>query len=334
MYKSFTSNLSCDKAQTAMNQKQVTNQPANLKLIIHNSYTHNSREVLMYTNYLSRSMNRRLVPTPVLLLMFLLLAAIFWIAGCDKETPTAISTKQPSEFRSGTTGEEYLISILDEIDNITEYVLRNGNTSQQMMTLNELSSTLPAKERKMVLSSGTIDTTYIYGEITKDGYGAVVTEKHAYPKGILLITVRKTYGKPPAAVVSESKKFITQHDFLNDSTQQSTVTEVYGLSIDTIVTHVLRNDVVETYTFRLPVITSVLNPQDGSIRTTTRYGGAGAVYSEVRDGNNNLIQVRITSGGTEGEVITYTEYPDASWRNVKVIGQADGSILREITSGP
>ncbi|MBI5021783.1 MAG: hypothetical protein HZB59_10115 [Ignavibacteriales bacterium] len=290
----------------------------------------------MCTHYFSRSMNRRLASatSPVLLLIFLVLGAILWIAGCNKDTPIAVTTKPPLEVQSGTTGEEFLISVLDEIDNITEYVLRNGNTSQQKMTLNELSSALPTKQRKMVVSSTTIDTTYIYGEVTKDGYCAVVTEKHAYPKGILLITVRKTYGKPPIAIVSETKKFISEQDFLNDTTQQSTISEVYGLSIDTIVTHVQRNGVVETYTFRLPVITSILNPQDGTVRVTKRYGGSGAVYSEVRDGYNNLIQVRITSCGPEGEVITYTEYPDASWRNVKVFGQSDGSILREITSGP
>jgi len=32
--------------------------------------------------------------------------------------------------------------------------------------------------------------------------------------------------------------------------------------------------------------------------------------------------------------VTYTEFPDGSWRNVRSIGQANGSILREITSGP
>lgn len=290
----------------------------------------------MYTQYFSRSMNRRLATatSPILLIAFLVLAAILWFAGCNKDTPTAVTTKPPSEIQSGTTGEEFLISVLDEIDNITEYVLKNGNLSQQKITLDNLSSALTSKQQKMVLSSTTADTIYIYGEITKDGHGAVVTERHAYPKGILLITVRKSYGKPPTAVVSETKKYITREDFLNDTTQQSTITEVYGLSSDTIVTHVLRNGVIETYTFRLPVITSVLNPQNGTIKITKRYGGAGAVYSEIRDGNDNLIQVRITSGGSEGEVITYTEYPDASWRNIKVIGQADGSILREITSGP
>lgn len=268
--------------------------------------------------------------------IFFLMAAglcvLISVPGCDRENQVS-SPPESAEFRPEMTGEEYLIAVLDEIDEITEYVLRNGRSSAQRMTLDQLNSSLPQREKKMVLSSTNTDTTYVYGEVTDEGYGAVVTEKHAYPKGILLITVRKSYGKPPSSVVSETKKYVSEDDFQNDTTQQSTMTEVYGLSADTIVTHVERNGLLETYTFRLPVITRTTNSQDGTIRVTTRYGNLGSVYSEVRDGDNNLVQVRSSSGAADGGVITYTEYPDSSWRRVRVIGLADGSVFHEITTG-
>src|SRR5207249_2986398 len=102
-------------------------------------------------------------------------------------------------------------------------------------------SSLPPKERRLIVSSTESDTLYIYGELTPEGYGAVVTERHAYPKGILLITVRKVFGKPPTSIVTQTRRYISNSDFLNDTAQQSNITEIYGLSSDTIVTHVLRN---------------------------------------------------------------------------------------------
>jgi len=146
--------------------------------------------------------------------------------------------------------------------------------------------------------------------------------------------VRKSYGKPETRIVTETKRYITFQDFLNDTSQQSNITELYGLSTDTLVTHVNRNGTIETYTFRLPVITRVTNPVDGSVRVTTRYGAAGTVRSEVRDGSGNLIQIRETYGDSTGALTTYTQFADSSWRNVRTLGLANGSVHHDITSGP
>jgi len=255
--------------------------------------------------------------------------------GCQKSSsPTSPADDKTSVFTFESTGEEFLISALDEVESIADYALRAGKVTNGKLDLNTISSSLPSKDKKQLISAVQTDTTYIYGEVTSEGYCAVVTERHTYPKGILLITVRKSYGKPPTKIVTETKRYITYQDFIKDTSQQSNITELYGLSSDTLVTHVTRNGVVETYTFRLPVITRVTNPVDGSVRVTTRYGAAGTVRSEIRDGNGNLIQFRQTYGEEEGGIVTYTEFPDGSWRNVRSIGQANGSILREITSGP
>jgi len=114
---------------------------------------------------------------------------------------------------------------------------------------------------------------------------------------------------------------------------KANVTEVYGLSRDTIVTHVLRNGILETYTFRLPVVTRIVNPGDGSVRITSRFGSSGAVVSEVRDGSGTLIQHRSSSGLADGSIVSYTQFADSSWRSVRTVGRSDGSVFREVTSG-
>jgi hypothetical protein len=275
-------------------------------------------------------MERRAAAAAGPIFIAVVLSAFAWFAGCSANAPESpASPERPAQFES--TGEEFLISALDELERIADLA---GVQSRQTIDLRSISSLFPSRGAKRLIAATTTDTTFIYGEVTPGGYGAVVTERHAYPKGLLLITVRRSYGKPPARVVTETKRYISFPDFLNDSTQQSNITELYGLSSDTIVTHVTRNGILETYTFRLPVITRVTNPVDGSVRVTLRYGSGGSVRSEIRDGDGNLVQFRDTYGDSTGAITTYTEFADASWRNVRTLGQSDGSVLRDITSGP
>jgi hypothetical protein len=284
------------------------------------------------------------------------LLILVFVGGCERGNqltqPTELPEIPPLEFEA--TGEDFLISAIDEIHAIADWTnfTRTGSSaittglserSEAKSTVGmsipqvfgrdqNLAPALPSKENKMVLSKTATDTIYIYGEVTPDGYGAVVTERYARPKGLLLITVRKSHGKENGHIITQTKRYISYAHLLNDNPQQTNVTELFGLSADTIVTHVLRNGTLETFTFRLPVITRVVNPQDGSIRVTTRYGANGYVISEVRDGNGSLIQLRRNSGQADGSLVTRTEFPDSSWRQVRTVGQVDGTILREVTS--
>lgn len=247
------------------------------------------------------------------------------IGGCERENeltqPTNLPDVPPLEYEA--RGEDFLISAIDEIHAIADWTNFSRIGARR---------DLPPRDNKLILLKTATDTVYIYGEITPDGYGAVVTERYTHPKGLLLITVRKSYGNENGHIVSQTKRYVSYADFQNDNPQQTNVTELFGLTADTIVTHVLRNGTLETFTFRLPVITRVVNPQDGSIRITTRYGANGYVISEVRDGNGNLIQRRRSNGQADGSLVTRTEFPDASWRQVRTVGQGDGTILREVTS--
>ena len=256
-----------------------------------------------------------------------LLALTFSACEMRLQIPSQSNTPDISPYQFEATGEDYLISALDEVQNIADWSdsFQNGLSAR----LSELSST--GKSALLIVTS--TDTIYIYGQVITGGYGAVVTERYARPKGLLLITVRKTYGKANGHIVTETKRYASYADHRNDNPQQTNVTEMYGAHSDTIVTHVLRNGTLQTYTFRLPVITRVVNPQDGSIRVTSRYASNGEIHSKVTDGNGNLVQLRRTYGQTDGSTVTRTEYPDGSWTQVRTRGQADGTVLRETTSG-
>ncbi|MCX6132610.1 MAG: hypothetical protein NTU47_02255 [Ignavibacteriales bacterium] len=257
-----------------------------------------------------------------------ILAALTLIA-CEMRLQIPSSTNAPDipPYEFEATGEDFLISALDEVQAIADWSdsFRNGPSARL--------SGNPAPGNKTILSITSTDTVYIYGQIIPGGYGAVVTERYARPKGLLLITVRKTYGKANGHIVTESKRYASYADHLSDNPQQKTVTEMYGTQTDTIVTHVLRNGTLQTYTFRLPVVTRVINPQDGSIRITSRYASNGKILSKVTDGDGNLVQLRSSYGQSDGSTITRTEYPDGSWSQVRTHGEADGTVTRETTSG-
>lgn len=258
-------------------------------------------------------------------LIVLLAGAI--LAGCSNNHNTqATAPAELSALTFEVTGEDFLIAALDELQLLAEWA---GSSSGSVGQKGLLSSGL----RIPILSKTSSDSVYVYGRLTTEGYGAVVTERHAYPKGILLITVRTTHGKENGHIVTETKRYISAQDFENDEPEQYSTTEVYALSSDTIVTRVARNGILETFTFRLPVITRTINTADGSVRSTIRYGLDGRIISEVVDATNTLIERRANYGEPDGSVFTQTDYPDGSWRTVRTLGQADGSVLRETTSG-
>ena len=251
------------------------------------------------------------------------------LAACEMrlQIPSSSNGHDLPVYEFEATGEDFLISALDEVQAIADWSpsFTNGLGGR-------ISDADAAGKKREAVVTGT-DSVYIYGEVIPGGYGAVVTEKYARPKGLLLITVRKTYGKGNGHIVTETNRYASHADHLSDNPQQTNVTELFGLQTDTIVTHVLRNGTLQTYTFRLPVVTRVISPQDGSIRATSRYGVNGQIISKTVDGDGNLVQLRRSYGQIDGSTITRTEYPDDSWRQVRTRGESDGTVTRETTSG-
>ncbi len=237
------------------------------------------------------------------------------LAGC-MDPPLQSSGGSPEEFSSPApeSPEGLVIGLLDELEDIADglpsgRLYGSGNT--------------------LVLRKGASDTTFIYGALTADGYGAVVTERHTFPRGIPLITVRSSYGKEGNTIVSEVRRYTSQAALLSKVPEQTVLTEVAGLSRDTILTHVTRNGRIETYTFRLPVETAALASDPESTRRTSRFALNAEILVETRDGNGTFLQRRRHTTLPDGSLITRTEYADGSWRQSRTVGRADGTILHE-----
>ena len=249
-------------------------------------------------------------------LVTLVVAAFVIAAGaCNRSGPTVPEgdSRLPA-FENAETPEHILIAALEELDFIADW---RG----------------PAGIPPLVLARTAADTTFVYGELTAGGYGAVVTERHTYPKGLLLISVRRTYGREEGRIVSEASSYISFQSLAEGDPQQSIITELYALSDDTIVTHITRNGLLESYTFRLPVITTQLGSSPGLTRVVSRHGRQGRIVVETRDGNGALIQERTSWGESDGSLFVHTAYPDGSWRRSRTLGSGSGSILREIHTG-
>lgn len=246
-------------------------------------------------------------------------AFVISLPGCRRDSSQLTEPPAAPGTETEETGEQLMCEAVDAMTSISEWTGYSGSQ--------------PAQERVPAGSDNiAADSVFVYGTVTPAGLGVVVTERHTRPKGLLLITVRKSYGIP-GRIVSEVAQFDSYEGFRAGRASQTTVTEVCPASRDTIVTHVLRNGVTETYTFRLPVVTRVDNQVAGTVRITSRYASAGAVVTEVTDENQTLIRRTTNSALSSGALCTRTDLPDGSWKIVTSLGNADGSVSRETLSG-
>ncbi len=247
------------------------------------------------------------------------LTLLLLLPGCSPETLHPTDPGSTDVIETPETGEQLLFDAIDEMTAIADWTGAIGSAPAEGAVTPEF--------RKL---SG--DSVFVYGTVTPDGLGAVVTERHTHPKGILLITVRTSYGTP-GRIVSDVKQYDSYENFRAGQPAQTTVTEVRPAGRDTITTYVLRNGITETYTFRLPVVTRVTNETANTVRITSRYASGGAVVSEVTDENQSLIRRTTNSALATGALQTRTDLPGGAWRVVTSLGRPDGSILRETVSG-
>src|SRR5258708_1715480 len=140
-----------------------------------------------------------------------LAALAVWCGGCTKDSAPAPAVDQKASPQTESPGAEFLIGLLDELSAIAGAGTHEpvGSTAARHPGFPNGMSGNPGK---LVIASAATDSTFVYGEVTPDGFGAVVTERHQYPKGLLLITVRKTHGIPQGGIVSETRKYISFED--------------------------------------------------------------------------------------------------------------------------
>ena len=166
---------------------------------------------------------------------------LFALAGCDPQPTQPTATKTPQQLPFDPTGEDLLIDALKELHTIADWAESSVGSSGEPVGSD--------RTTRSFLFKHMADTVLIYGEDV-GGVGAVVTERHTYPKGLPLISVRRTYGGGSGETVSELSRYISHQDFADDRPEQYIRTEIHGLSDGRILTHVERNGLFETYTFR------------------------------------------------------------------------------------
>jgi hypothetical protein len=246
---------------------------------------------------------------------FLLVLVAAILAGCNKDlVDSPVDPGRDTSILPVDTPQDLLVAAIQTIEDLADW-----SGPARFVT----------SAGKRVLLKTDADTTYIYGALTQEGYGAVVTEKHTYPKGIPLITVTKSYGNAAGRIVSEVNRYISRGTFLDDEPASSSRTELYALYRDTIITYIRRNGVQETYTFRLPVVTGTIASTLEATRQTIRFAREYKIVVETRDGTGALLQTRENSAMPDGSLITFTRYSDGTWKSARTLGRADGSILRE-----
>lgn len=248
------------------------------------------------------------------IVVLLILAGVL-LAGCRRDaTDSTVNPSDDPNILPTESPQDLLIAAIKTVEELADW------TGPARFT---------GSNSRDVLSKTTDDTTFIYGEVTDEGFGAVVTERHTYPRGILLITVTKSYGNAAGRIVSEVKRYVSRETFLNDDPASWSRTELYALTRDTIITYVSRNGLQETYSFRLPVVTGTIAASPEATRQNVRFARDHKIVTETRDGNGTLLQTRENSAMPDGSLITFTMYSDGTWRSSRTLGRSDGSILRE-----
>ena len=195
----------------------------------------------------------------------------------------------------------------------------------------------------------TADSIWIYGDTLTGGIGVVVTEKHSYPKGLLLITKNYKYGigsiggQDYPRIASITEKFISWDQYNSNTPETKVETELYAED-DNIVTHIKRynkNGFVtrETYTFKEPIVTI-----DRGLKVVRKGNGTtGEILTLTYDANSGKLLTARSYGNASGDYddgaffTKLTEYdpnqpPLRVLRETKVVtlGKPNGEIWKII----
>jgi hypothetical protein len=99
-----------------------------------------------------------------------LLTIAFFIFSCSNPTTSDFNAKTTDE----DTPEALVIDALKNFEEVHEWIIAGKpfGKSNALLKVDQINA----------------DSTWIYGDTLTGGVGVVITEKHSYPKGLLLIT--------------------------------------------------------------------------------------------------------------------------------------------------
>lgn len=260
----------------------------------------------------------------------ILLSLALFLFSCSKPTDTDLTADKQLKFDDSPT--TLLNESLNEFENIHEWILAGRPMGKQNAVFK--------------FDKSTADSVWIYGDTLQGGIGVVITEKHSYPKGLLLITKNYKYGDyANLKIVSITERFISWSQYNNNSPETKIKTELTFESAPskTIITHITKwtkgIQTRETYYFREPVIT--IDNSRGIKTVRQADPNNEVIVTETRDlTTNKLLQSRWTgpSSTYQGGFFTRTNnYEDGnlvSWTKTTTVGQGDGSIIKYIDRYP
>ena len=76
----------------------------------------------MNNTFHSHSRDRKIARASSPIAFLACLAICFWVIGCNKDSPTnTFINDKPTQYQFETTGEEFFVSALDEVESIADY---------------------------------------------------------------------------------------------------------------------------------------------------------------------------------------------------------------------
>ena len=271
----------------------------------------------------------------------LLILGFLIFAGCERSNDHATDTitKPPA------LSKDEALSIMNEVLDDFEFV------HQSMLSGASLRKSAPTRSQPIVMKIAT-DSIFVYGDTATVGgvlHGIVVTEKHAYPKGLLLITRSAKYSPSNTrGIASVTDRYISWAQYSAGTPEQRTESVIqpqFSSGTDsTIEVHATRTKgsitLSETYRFTSPTVTIDVSKGTRVVRTADP-AGDGIVTATYDQTTGMLLTKRVNGpgeappyGGFYTQTYNYVEGVLNTWVKTTTRGQADNSVVKVVERYP
>ena len=271
----------------------------------------------------------------------LLILGLLIFAGCERSDDHATDTStKPSSL-----SKDEALFIMNEVLDDFEFV------HQSMLSGTPLAKIAPTRSQPIVMKVAT-DSIFVYGDTaTINGvlHGIVVTEKHAYPKGLLLITKSAKYSPSNTrGIASVTDRYISWTQYNAGTPEQRTESVIqpqFSSGTDsTIEVHATRTKgsvtLSETYLFTSPTVTIDVSKGTRVVRTADP-AADGIVTATYDQSTGILLTKRVTGqgeappyGGFYTQTFNYVDGELNNWVKTTTRGQADHSVLKVVERYP
>jgi len=276
------------------------------------------------------------------------LVVMLCISSCDqtRNRQDTQTPDNPEQSISQDEAKQILMDMLDDFEQTNQIISSNASLRKVGM------ASLPGKNAPIIFAV-TPDSTFVYGDTaTIDGQlnGIVVTEKHAYPKGLLLITKSMKYAPSNTiGIASVTEKYVSWSQYNSHTPETKTISIAgpqYSSGTDSsIETHVtkIKGSVTLTETFRFSEPIRTVDMSKSTISVRAADPSSQQVITAVYDMNSGILLTKRATG--QGDIslgygsyysqsYTYSNGVLASWSKTTTLGQADKSILKIVEKYP